>query len=80
MVYRYPNRATGSLWHEEYTITTQDDVDSMLEFLRSNKLAKAEMFVYTEPAVGRGGHSGHGQTSVPRWRARCWSSSIFLVI
>ncbi|CAL1372015.1 unnamed protein product [Linum trigynum] len=63
MVYRSPNRESGSLWHEEYLITTQDEVDSMLEFLRSNNLSKAEMFVYTEAAVGVGGHSGHGQTS-----------------
>ncbi|CAL1356731.1 unnamed protein product [Linum trigynum] len=63
MVYRYPKRESGSLWHEEYLITTQDEVDAMLEFMSSNNLSKAEMFVYTEPVVGVGGHSGHGQTS-----------------
>ncbi|CAL1355562.1 unnamed protein product [Linum trigynum] len=31
--------------------------------MRSNNLSKTEMFVYTEPVVGVGGHSGHGQTS-----------------
>ncbi|CAL1406526.1 unnamed protein product [Linum trigynum] len=63
MVYRYPNREGGLLWHEEYLRTTQDEVDAMLEFLRSNNLSKAEMFVYTEAIVAVGGHYGDGQTS-----------------
>ncbi|CAL1407326.1 unnamed protein product [Linum trigynum] len=63
MVYRYPNREGGSLWHEEYLITTQDELDAMLEFLRSNNIFKAEIFVYTEAVEGVGGNSGDGQTS-----------------
>ncbi|CAL1376661.1 unnamed protein product [Linum trigynum] len=63
MVYRYPNREGGSLCHEEYLITTQDEVNVMLEFLKFNNLSKAEMFVYTDEVEGVGGHSGEGQTS-----------------
>ncbi|CAL1396723.1 unnamed protein product [Linum trigynum] len=63
MVYQYPNREGGSLWHEKYLITSQDEVDAMLEFLRSNNLSRAEMFVYTKPVIGVGVHSGDGQTS-----------------
>ncbi|CAL1402498.1 unnamed protein product [Linum trigynum] len=63
MVYRYPNRQSEALWHEEFLITTQAEVDSMVEFLTTNNISKAEMFVYTEPVAGAGGHYGEGQTS-----------------
>ncbi|CAL1388789.1 unnamed protein product [Linum trigynum] len=63
MVYRYPNRHGGSLWNEEFLITTQEDVDAMVQFLATNKIKQAEMFVYTEAVEGSVGHSGDGQTS-----------------
>ncbi|CAL1376766.1 unnamed protein product [Linum trigynum] len=63
MVYRYPNRHGGSLWNEEFLITTQADVDSMLQFLMTNNIKQAEMFVYTEAVDDGGGHSVDGQTS-----------------
>ncbi|CAL1359586.1 unnamed protein product [Linum trigynum] len=63
MVYRYPNRHDGSLWNEEFLLTTQEDVDAMVQFLTTNKIKQAEMFVYTEVVEGSVGHSGDGQTS-----------------
>ncbi|CAL1414187.1 unnamed protein product [Linum trigynum] len=63
MVYRYPNRHDGSLWNEEFLLTIQEDVDAMVQFLTTNKIKQAEMFVYTEAVEGSVGHSGDGQTS-----------------
>ncbi|CAL1402370.1 unnamed protein product [Linum trigynum] len=63
MVYRYPNRHGGSLWNEEFLITTQEDVDAMVQFLTTNKIKQAEMFVYTEAVEDGVGHFGEDQTS-----------------
>ncbi|CAL1369943.1 unnamed protein product [Linum trigynum] len=63
MVYRYPNRNCGSLWNEEFLITTQEDIDVMVQFLTTNNIKQAEMFVYTEAVEGGVGHSGDRQTS-----------------
>ncbi|CAL1367303.1 unnamed protein product [Linum trigynum] len=63
VVYRYPNIHGESLWNEEFLITTQEDVDAMVQFLTTNKIKQAEMFVYTNAVEGGVGHSGDGQTS-----------------
>ncbi|CAL1382147.1 unnamed protein product [Linum trigynum] len=63
MVYRYPNRHGGSVWNEEFLITTQEDIDAMVQFLTTNKIKQAEMFVYTEAVEGGVGLYGDGQTS-----------------
>ncbi|CAL1383376.1 unnamed protein product [Linum trigynum] len=62
MVYRYPNRYDESLWNEEFLITTQEDVDAMVQFFTTNNIKQAEMFVYIEAVKGSVGHSGDGQT------------------
>ncbi|CAL1356099.1 unnamed protein product [Linum trigynum] len=63
MVYRYPNRHDGSLWNEEFLLTTQEDANAMVQFFTTNKIKQTEMFVYTEVVEGGVGHSGDGQTS-----------------